>query len=57
MMGTGAAPQPLIDYVGFLLKESLPLVVHLLVEYGLRDQIRIICVGKLITPSKSFGHW
>lgn len=50
--GTGAAPQPLMDYVGLPLKESLPLVVNLLVEYGLRDRIRVICSGKLITPSK-----
>lgn len=50
--GTGAAPQPLMDYVGLPLKESLPLVVNLLVEYELRDRIRIICSGKLITPSK-----
>ena len=50
--GTGAAPQPLMDYVGLPLKESLPLVVNLLVEFGLRDRIRIICAGKLITPSK-----
>ena len=50
--GTGAAPQPLMDYVGLPLKESLPLVVNLLVEYKLRDRIRVICSGKLITPSK-----
>ena len=50
--GTGAAPQPLMDYVGLPLKESLPLVVNLLVEHGLRDRIRVICSGKLITPSK-----
>mgnify|MGYP005989763335 CR=1 FL=1 len=50
--GTGAAPQPLMDYVGLPLKESLPLVVNLLVEYGLRNRIRVICSGKLITPSK-----
>ncbi|UUO22478.1 FMN-binding glutamate synthase family protein [Colwellia sp. M166] len=50
--GTGAAPQPLMDYVGLPLKESLPLVVNLLAEYGLRDRIRVICAGKLITPSK-----
>ncbi|MBA6392230.1 FMN-binding glutamate synthase family protein [Colwellia sp. BRX10-3] len=50
--GTGAAPQPLMDYVGLPLKESLPLVDNLLIEYGLRDRIRIICAGKLITPSK-----
>ncbi|MDX2368671.1 MAG: FMN-binding glutamate synthase family protein [Colwellia sp.] len=50
--GTGAAPQPLMDYVGLPLKESLPLVVNLLIKYGLRDRIRVICSGKLITPSK-----
>lgn len=50
--GTGAAPQPLMDYVGLPLKESLPLVINLLAEYGLRDRIKIICAGKLITPSK-----
>jgi glutamate synthase domain-containing protein 2 len=50
--GTGAAPQPLMDYVGLPLKESLPLVINLLVEYGLRKRIRVICAGKLITPSK-----
>jgi glutamate synthase domain-containing protein 2 len=50
--GTGAAPQPLMDYVGLPLKESLPLVVNLLVEYSLRDRIKVICSGKLITPSK-----
>jgi glutamate synthase domain-containing protein 2 len=50
--GTGAAPQPLMDYVGLPLKESLPLVINLLAEYGLRDRIKIICSGKLITPSK-----
>jgi len=50
--GTGAAPQALMDYVGLPLKESLPLVVNLLAEYGLRDRIKVICAGKLITPSK-----
>lgn len=50
--GTGAAPQPLMDYVGLPLKESLPLVVNMLEEFGLRNRIRVICSGKLITPSK-----
>nr|WP_198951674.1 FMN-binding glutamate synthase family protein [Colwellia chukchiensis] len=50
--GTGAAPQPLLDYVGLPLKESLPLVVNLLIKYGLRDRVKVICAGKLITPSK-----
>lgn len=50
--GTGAAPQPLMDYVGLPLKESLPLVVNLLIKHGLRDRIRVVSSGKLITPSK-----
>lgn len=50
--GTGAAPQPLMDYVGMTLNESLPLVINLLHEYGLRKQIKIIASGKLITPGK-----
>lgn len=50
--GTGAAPQPLIDYVGLPLKESLPLLVNMLEKYNLRKQIKVIASGKLITPSK-----
>ncbi|EEX31168.1 MULTISPECIES: FMN-binding glutamate synthase family protein [Vibrio] len=50
--GTGAAPQPLMDYVGLPLKESLPLVVNLLSERGLIPRIKVVASGKLITPSK-----
>ena len=50
--GTGAAPQPLMDYVGMPLRESLPLVIDLLTVYGLRERIRVIASGKLITPGK-----
>lgn len=50
--GTGAAPMPLMDNVGLLINESLPLVSNLLHEYGLRDRIRIVASGKLITPSE-----
>ena len=50
--GTGAAPQPLMDYVGMHVKESLPLVVDILTEYGLRDEIKVIASGKLMTPGK-----
>ncbi len=49
--GTGAAPMALIDDVGLSLKESLPLVVDKLVESGLRERIRLIASGKMITPS------
>lgn len=50
--GTGAAPQPLMDYVGLSLQESLPLVVNALHTYGLRTRIKVIASGKLITPGK-----
>jgi len=50
--GTGAAPQPLMDYVGMNIKESLPLIVDLLAEYGLRERVKVIASGKLITPGK-----
>ena len=50
--GTGAAPQPLMDYMGMPLQESLPIVVNLLHSYGLRERIKVISSGKLITPGK-----
>lgn len=49
--GTGAAPQPLMDFMGLPIKESLPMLIDHLVGYGLRDRVRVICSGKLITPS------
>jgi len=48
--GTGAAPMPLIDSVGMSLRESLPIVVDKLRQYGLRDQVKVIASGKLVTP-------
>ena len=50
--GTGAAPQSLMDYVGLPVHESLPLVVDILTKYRLRDRIRVIASGKLITPGE-----
>lgn len=49
--GSGAAPQSLMDYMGLPISRSLPLVVDLLTRYGLRERIKIICAGKLLTPS------
>ncbi|MBB5372448.1 FMN-binding glutamate synthase family protein [Acidocella aromatica] len=50
--GTGAAPEPLADYVGLPITEALPYVAGLRHEYGLDSRIRIIASGKLITPDK-----
>jgi glutamate synthase domain-containing protein 2 len=50
--GTGAAPMTLMDYVGLPVRESLPLLVDTLCRHGLRDRIRIVASGKLITPGE-----
>ncbi len=49
--GTGAAPMSLIDYMGLSIKESLPALVDKLNEYGLRDRVKVIVSGKLVTPA------
>ena len=51
--GTGAAPMSLMDDVGLTIKESLPLLVDKLNEHGLRDRIKVISSGKLITPTEA----
>ncbi len=50
--GTGASPQVLADNVGLPLAESLPIVVDTLTTYGLREQIKVIASGKLVTSSE-----
>ena len=42
----------LIDYMGLPVKESLPMVVDKLVDHGLRDRVKVIASGKLITPAE-----
>jgi glutamate synthase domain-containing protein 2 len=48
--GTGASPMSLMDYMGLPLAESLPALIDKLVEYGLRERIKVIASGKLVTP-------
>ncbi len=50
--GTGAAPMPLMDNVGLSVREALPAVVDVLNHFGLRERIKVIASGKLITPSE-----
>jgi len=50
--GTGAAPASLMDYMGLPLKESLPLVVDILIKHSLRDRIKVIASGKLVNPAQ-----
>jgi glutamate synthase domain-containing protein 2 len=50
--GTGAAPMMLADYMGLPLTESLPRLIDILTEYGLRERIKIIASGKLVAPAR-----
>jgi glutamate synthase domain-containing protein 2 len=50
--GTGAAPQLLADHVGLPITESLVIVVDTLMSYGLKQRIRVVASGKLITSAK-----
>ncbi|MBD3609636.1 MAG: FMN-binding glutamate synthase family protein [Gammaproteobacteria bacterium] len=50
--GTGAAPQILSDHVGLPLSESLPILVDSLIEYGLRERVKVIASGKLVTSAR-----
>lgn len=47
--GTGAAPLEFIDYMGMALIDALVFVNKTLKKYGLREQIKILASGKIIT--------
>lgn len=49
--GTGSAPVSLMDYMGLPLRESLPMLVDKLHEYGLHERVKVIASGKLINPA------
>jgi glutamate synthase domain-containing protein 2 len=51
--GTGAAPMPLMDNVGLLLRESLPAVVDRLEAAALDERVQVIASGKMINPAEA----
>jgi glutamate synthase domain-containing protein 2 len=51
--GSGAAPQALADHMALPIVEALPRVVDALIESGLRERIKVIAAGKLVTPAKA----
>lgn len=51
--GSGAAPMSLIDNMGLPIRETVPRVVDILTRAGLRDRIKVICSGKLVTPAEA----
>lgn len=52
--GTGAAPKPFMDDIGVPLYKALPEVQKLLLEFDLRNQLKLISSGKLINAGKQF---
>jgi glutamate synthase domain-containing protein 2 len=51
--GSGAAPQALADHMSLPISEALPRAIDVLIESGLKDRIRVIAAGKLVTPAKA----
>jgi glutamate synthase domain-containing protein 2 len=47
--GTGAAPQEFSNYVGAPLMDGLAFVHNMLVGFGVRDQIKVIASGKILS--------
>ncbi|MFN2310042.1 MAG: FMN-binding glutamate synthase family protein [Gammaproteobacteria bacterium] len=50
--GTGAAPMSLLDNMGMPLREALPLLADKLIEYGLRERVKVVASGKLVNPAE-----
>jgi len=51
--GTGAAPQTLMDHMSLPIAEALPMAVDALRDSGLKDRVRVIASGKLVTPARA----
>jgi len=51
--GSGAAPQALADHMGLSIIEALPRVVDSLIETGLKQRIRVVASGKLVTSARA----
>ncbi|MCB1893559.1 MAG: FMN-binding glutamate synthase family protein [Rhodocyclaceae bacterium] len=51
--GSGAAPQALADHMALSIDEALPRVVDALIESGLRERVRVIAAGKLVTSARA----
>lgn len=48
--GSATAPLELMDRIGLPIKDSLFIVNDILESYGVRDQIKILASGKILTP-------
>jgi len=51
--GSGATPQALADHMSLSIEEALPRVVDALIESGLKNRIRVIASGKIVTSARA----
>src|SRR3990170_1698 len=51
--GSGAAPQTLMDHMALPIAEALPRVVDSLLQSDLKDRIRVVAAGKLVTSARA----
>ncbi len=51
--GSGAAPQALFDHMSLSIDEALPRAADVLFESGLKDRIRLVGSGKLVTSARA----
>src|SRR5947207_1859420 len=51
--GSGAAPQALFDHMSLSIEEALPRAADVLYESGLKDRIRLVASGKLVTSARA----
>jgi glutamate synthase domain-containing protein 2 len=51
--GSGAAPQTLMDHMSLPIAEGLPRVVDALLQADLKNRVRVIAAGKLVTSAKA----
>src|SRR5471032_2621060 len=51
--GSGAAPQALFDHMSLSIEEALPRAADVLFESGLKDRVRLVASGKLVTSARA----
>jgi glutamate synthase domain-containing protein 2 len=51
--GSGAAPQALFDHMSLSIEEGLPRAADVLFESGLKERVRLVASGKLVTSARA----
>ena len=51
--GSGAVPQALADHMSLSIDEALPRVVDALIETGLKQRVRVVASGKIVTSARA----